>query len=159
VFLAGGARAQQGGGQRIAGSVVLAVAMRPVGGWMSDRLSPIPVLIAAFSVVTAFAVVAAFALPLIPTGTVAFLGMAAALGTGTGAVFALVSRMVPTERVGAVTGVVGAAGGLGGFFPPLVMGAVYGALGSYTLGFVLLAATAAISATFTATVLRRRVRA
>ena len=37
--------------------------------------------------------------------------MAAALGTGTGAVFALVARMVAAERVGAVTGVVGAAGG------------------------------------------------
>jgi NNP family nitrate/nitrite transporter-like MFS transporter len=66
-------------------------------------------------VVAAFAVVAAFHLPLIPVGTVAFLGMAAALGASTGAVFALVARLVAAERVGAVTGVVGAAGALGGF--------------------------------------------
>lgn len=141
---------------RTAGFVMLAVAMRPVGGWVSDRLTPVPVLLTTFIVVTVFAGVAAFAFPLIPTATIAFLGMAAALGTGTGAVFALVARMVPTERVGAVTGVVGAAGGLGGFFPPLVMGAVYGALGSYTVGFGLLAATAVIATLFTASVVRRQ---
>ena len=82
--------------------------------------------------------------------------MAAALGAGTGAVFALVARLVPPERVGSVTGVVGAAGGLGGFFPPLVMGLVYGSLGDYTVGYLLLAVTAAIAALFTATVVRRR---
>ena len=141
---------------RTAGFVVLAVAMRPIGGWLCDRLSPITVLVTAFAVVAVFAVLAAFQLPLIPVATIAFLGMAAALGTGTGAVFALVARMVAAERVGAVTGVVGAAGGLGGFFPPLVMGLVYGSLGSYTVGFLLLAATAAAAGAFTATIVRRR---
>jgi NNP family nitrate/nitrite transporter-like MFS transporter len=62
------------------------------------------------------------------------------------------------EWVGAVTGVVGAAGGLGGFFPPLVMGSIYGVLGDYTLGFLLLAATATTAAAFTATAMRRRAR-
>jgi NNP family nitrate/nitrite transporter-like MFS transporter len=141
---------------RTAGFVVLAVAMRPVGGWLSDRFHPVPIVVTAFGVVTVFAVVAAFGLPLIPVATAAFLGMAAALGTGTGAVFALVARTVPAERVGAVTGVVGAAGGLGGFFPPLVMGVVYSALGSYAVGLLLLAATAAAAGVFAATVLRNR---
>jgi NNP family nitrate/nitrite transporter-like MFS transporter len=143
---------------RTAGFVVLAVAMRPVGGWLCDRFRPITVLVTTYAAVALLAVVAAFELPLVPVGTVAFLGLAAALGAGTGAVFALVARLVPAERVGAVTGVVGAAGGLGGFFPPLVMGLVYGALGDYTIGFVLLAATAATAALFTATTVRRRVR-
>jgi MFS transporter, NNP family, nitrate/nitrite transporter len=49
-----------------------------------------------------------------------------------------------------VTGLVGAAGGLGGFFPPLVMGLVYGALGDYTFGFVLLAIPAATAGALTA---------
>ena len=141
---------------RTAGFVVLAVAMRPVGGWLSDRLNPVPVLVTGFGVVAAFASVVAFQPPLLPVATIAFLGMAAALGSGTGAVFALVARMVPAERVGSVTGVVGAAGGLGGFFPPLVMGLVYGALGGYTVGFVLLAITALGAALFTATVVRHR---
>ena len=140
---------------RTAGFVVFAVAMRPVGGWLSDRFAPVRVLTVTFSTITALAVLAAFQLPLVPVGTAAFLGLAAALGTGTGAVFALVARMVAAERVGAVTGVVGAAGGLGGFFPPLVMGLVYGSLGSYTLGFVLLAATAAAAGALTSTAVRR----
>ncbi|MEV0646270.1 MFS transporter [Phytomonospora sp. NPDC050363] len=144
---------------RTAGFVVLAVIMRPVGGWLCDKVDPVSVLTVAFGVTALLAVVVAFEPPLVPFGTIAFLGMAAALGTGTGAVFALVARLVPPERVGSVTGVVGAAGGLGGFFPPLVMGAVYGVTGGYMLGFLLLAVTALLAAVFTATTLRRRVAA
>lgn len=143
---------------RTAGFVVLAVAMRPVGGALSDRLHPVPVLVGAYAGVGLLALVAAAQLDLVPIGTLAFLGMAAALGTATGAVFALLARLVRPERVGAVTGVVGAAGGLGGFFPPLVMGLIYGALGDYTIGFLLLTATATIAAAFTATAMRRRAR-
>ena len=73
--------------------------------------------------------------------TICCLAMALALGLGTGAVFKLVPVWFP-DRVGAVTGVVGAAGGLGGFFPPLVMGVVKSATGGYALGFVLMAAVA-----------------
>ncbi len=141
---------------RTAGFVVLAVVMRPIGGWLSDRIGPITVLVTSYGAVALLAVGAALGLPLVPLGTIAFLGMAAALGAGTGAVFALVARLVPAGQVGAVTGVVGAAGGLGGFFPPLVMGAVYGATGSYAIGFLLLAATAATAALFTATAMRNR---
>jgi NNP family nitrate/nitrite transporter-like MFS transporter len=69
--------------------------------------------------------------------------MAGALGTAAGAVFALVAQRAPAERVGAVTGVVGAAGGLGGFVPPLLMGSIYGASGSYAWGLIALAVVAA----------------
>lgn len=141
---------------RTAGFVVLAVAMRPIGGWLSDRFNPIAVLLSAYGAAALLALIAAFEFPLVPVGTVAFLGLAAALGAGTGAVFALLARLVAPEQVGAVTGVVGAAGGLGGFFPPLVMGLVYGALGNYMSGFLLLAATAAAAGVFTATVVRWR---
>jgi NNP family nitrate/nitrite transporter-like MFS transporter len=96
---------------RTAGFVVLAVAMRPSAAGSATGCARPSVLATAFAFVAVFAVLAAFQLPLIPVDTIAFLGMAAALGTGTGAVFALVARMVATERVGSVTGVVGAAGG------------------------------------------------
>ncbi|MFD7766140.1 nitrate/nitrite transporter [Streptomyces sp. NPDC059787] len=139
---------------RTAGFVVLAVAARPVGGWLSDRLHPVPVLIGAYAAIAALALLASLELPLVPTGTLAFLGIAAALGAGSGAVFALVTRLVPADRVGSVTGVVGAAGGLGGFFPPLVMGAVYSIADDYTWGYLLLALTAAATCAFTATVVR-----
>lgn len=142
---------------RTAGFVVLAVAMRPVGGWLCDRFDPVRVLAGAYGAVTLLAVLAAFELPLIPLGTITFLGLAAALGAGTGAVFALLARLIEPERVGSVTGLVGACGGIGGFFPPLVMGLVYSAAGDYALGFVLLAVTAAGAGLLTVTVVRRRV--
>jgi MFS transporter, NNP family, nitrate/nitrite transporter len=143
---------------RTAGFVVLAVAMRPVGGWLSDRFDPVTVLTASFTGAAALAALAAAELELLPAGTVAFLGLAAVLGAASGAVFALVARMTPPERVGSVTGVVGAAGGLGGFIPPLLMGAIYGRSGDYSLGYVLLAVVAMLSALMTATVVRRSAR-
>jgi NNP family nitrate/nitrite transporter-like MFS transporter len=63
--------------------------------------------------------------------------MAAAIGMGNGAVFKLVPQRFP-KAVGSVTGLVGAAGGLGGFFPPLVLGAIRQHTGTFTWGFVLL---------------------
>jgi NNP family nitrate/nitrite transporter-like MFS transporter len=127
---------------RMAGFVLLAVIMRPVGGWLSDRFAPTRVLAAALAVVVMGAVVQSFTPDLAPVGTIAFLSMAAALGAGSGATFALVARRAPAEQVGSVTGVVGAAGGLGGFLPPLVMGVIYGQYGDYALGLVLLAVVA-----------------
>jgi NNP family nitrate/nitrite transporter-like MFS transporter len=64
--------------------------------------------------------------------------MAFLLGAGNGAVFKLVPQYF-TREAGTVTGLVGAAGGLGGFFPPLVMGVVKTTMGSYTVGYLLLA--------------------
>jgi NNP family nitrate/nitrite transporter-like MFS transporter len=143
---------------RMAGFVLLAVLMRPVGGWLSDRADPVRVLAGCLAVVTVGAVVQAFTPSLAPLGTVAFLGMAAALGAGSGAVFALVALLAPADKVGSVTGVVGAAGGLGGFVPPLVMGALYGAFSSYALGLAALAVVALASLVFTSTAVRRAVR-
>lgn len=143
---------------RTAGFVVVAVAMRPVGGWLSDHTHPVPVLVATYVLVCALAIGAAFESSQALVRIVVFLGMAAGLGAGAGAVFALVARVVEPEKVGAVTGVVGAAGGLGGFFPPLVMGAVKSVTGDFFWGFMLLAATAAAAGVVTATAVRHRVR-
>ena len=79
-----------------------------------------------------------------PVGAAAFLGMAAALGSGSGATFALIARVTDPSRVGGVTGLVGAAGGLGGFAPPLIMGYVYGRTDSYAIGLGLLSVTATL---------------
>jgi len=143
---------------RTAGFVVLAVAMRPVGGWLSDKIHPVPVLTACFTAAAALALLASAELSLMPWGTIAFLGLAASLGAASGAVFALVARIAPPDKVGSVTGVVGAAGGLGGFVPPLLMGSIYGRTGDYSLGYVLLAVVALAVAVFTATVVRRGAR-
>jgi NNP family nitrate/nitrite transporter-like MFS transporter len=140
---------------RMAGFVLVAVVMRPVGGFLSDRIDPVPVLGAAFGVVTVGAALAAFTPDLMPIGTVTFLTLAAALGVGSGGTFALVAQRAPATMVGSVTGLVGAAGGLGGFIPPLLMGSIYGRWSDYGLGLALLAGMAALATVYTLTAVRR----
>ena len=124
-------------GLRAAGFTLVATAARPVGGWLSDRVGAATVLVVAFIGIGLDA--AALALlardPTIVPVTIACLTLAAFLGSGNGAVFKLVPQEFP-EATGAATGVVGAAGGLGGFFPPIVMGIVKDHFDTYALGFV-----------------------
>ena len=124
-------------GARAAGFAALAVAARPVGGWMSDRYGAAIVLAAAFAgVAVDGAVLAAIAThPTIVTVSIACLTMGVCLGVGSGAIFKLVPNEFPANP-GAATGIVGAIGGLGGFFPPVVMGLVKGWTGSFALGFI-----------------------
>ncbi len=143
---------------RMAGFVLFAVVMRPVGGWLSDRFEPTRVLAASLIVVVLGAATQSFTPGLAPVGTIAFLSMAAALGAGSGATFALVAAMAPATKVGSVTGVVGAAGGLGGFVPPLLMGVIYGQYGSYAAGLFLLALVAASALLLDLTAVRKAAR-
>lgn len=125
---------------RAGGFVVLAILARPVGGLLSDRIGGAHVLDVVFPTVALLAIVLAF-LPGMILLTIAFLGIAAALGLGNGAVLKLIAERFP-ETAGAVSGLVGAAGGIGGFFPPIVMGLVLDLTGGYALGFLLLSAVA-----------------
>jgi NNP family nitrate/nitrite transporter-like MFS transporter len=124
-------------GARAAGFAALAVLARPIGGSLSDRIGAMKVLLASVSGVAVLAFVLAAAYKNMVPLTIACLTLAVVLGLGAGAVFKLVPEWFP-DRVGSVTGVVGAAGGLGAFFPPLVMGVVKSATGGYGLGFVLM---------------------
>ncbi len=144
---------------RMAGFVVVAVLLRPLGGWLSDRLGPIRVLAVAYAVVVAGSALAANHPPVNTLGAVAFLSMAAALGAGSGATFALVAQVTEPSQVGGVTGLVGAAGGLGGFVPPLLMGYVYGQTDSYAIGLWALAVTAALMLVLTLTIVSRTAEA
>jgi MFS transporter, NNP family, nitrate/nitrite transporter len=124
-------------GARAAGFAAIAVAARPVGGWLADRYGGATVLTAAFAgIAVDGAVLAAVAShPTMLTVSIACLTMGVFLGIGSGAVFKLVPQEFP-ENPGAATGIVGAVGGVGGFFPPVVMGLIKGWTGSFALGFV-----------------------
>lgn len=139
-----------GAGTRTAGFAVAAVLARPVGGMLADRLGPRTVAAVSFAGAAVLAVVVALRPPPeLPAG-IAFVLLAAFLGLGTGGVFAWVAVTAPQQRVGSVTGIVGAAGGLGGYFPPLVMGATYDAPDhTYTIGLSLLCIVAVIALVYT----------
>jgi NNP family nitrate/nitrite transporter-like MFS transporter len=128
-------------GFRTAGFVALATVLRPVGGVLADRVGGARVLFWVFPATAVLALIMAGAFvpatPDLVLFSIGALGMAAAIGLGNGAVFKLVPQYFP-QSVGSVTGVVGAAGGLGGFFPPLVLGVIKQMTGSYAWGFVLL---------------------
>jgi NNP family nitrate/nitrite transporter-like MFS transporter len=141
---------------RMAGFVLVAVLMRPVGGWLSDRIRPATVLTVAFAVVAVGALVQSAAPGLVPLGTIVFLSMAGALGAASGATFALVAQRAPAAQVGSVTGIVGAAGGLGGFVPPLVMGSIFGRSGDYRTGLLALSAMAVLVLLLAASLRRTR---
>ena len=112
--------------------------LRPVGGALSDRFGGTRVLSGVLGGVGAIGVGLAILPGLGPTVVLLFLALGL-LGMGNGAVFGLVPERFPT-RIGAVTGLVGAAGGVGGFILPFALGSLASVMGSYTPGFACVAA-------------------
>jgi NNP family nitrate/nitrite transporter-like MFS transporter len=116
----------------IAGSL-----LRPVGGWLSDRIGGYRVLLVLLAGFAGCLAAVAAAPPIGVAVALLFVGMGL-LGMGNGAVFQLVPQRFP-QSIGIVTGVVGAAGGLGGFFLPTMLGVAKDATGSYGAGLMLFA--------------------
>jgi MFS transporter, NNP family, nitrate/nitrite transporter len=143
----------QDAARRAAGFIVMATVARPVGGALADRFGGPVVLLFGLVAIGLGAILTAFE-PQIAAATVGYLTIAAAMGVGNGAVFALVGRKSPAGKVGSVTGLVGAAGGLGGFIPPILMALVLQATGSYAIGLMLLSNVAFAGAIYTAWRLR-----
>ncbi|MGB7513158.1 MAG: MFS transporter [Candidatus Acidiferrum sp.] len=128
-------------GFRTAGFVVLATLARPLGGWLSDKIGGARVLHVVFLGIIPFALLMSW--PSMLPFTVGALGCAFLLGNGNGAVFKLVPQCFSKE-VGTVTGLVGAMGGLGGFFPPLLLGFFRDHFHIVWPGFALLAFLSAV---------------
>jgi len=113
---------------------------RPLGGYLADRFGGIRVLKLLFGAIGVL-MLGVGLLPSLPLVTIfLFLGMSC-LGMGNGSVFQLVPQRFRQE-IGVVTGVVGAAGGVGGFLLPSLLGVFKDLTGSYGTGFFLLAAMA-----------------
>jgi NNP family nitrate/nitrite transporter-like MFS transporter len=118
--------------------------MRPLGGWLSDRLGGYRLLL----LLLASAGVGLGAVAMLPPIAVVvplLFVTVGLLGMGNGAVFQLVPQRF-ASRMGIVTGVVGAAGGLGGFFLPSVLGAVKDATGTYAIGLMAFSAAFMVGA-------------
>lgn len=114
--------------------------LRPVGGAVSDRLGGTRVLSGLLAVIAALAVGLALLPPLwlvVPM----FVVTMATLGMGNGAVFQVIPQLFGRE-IGVITGLVGAAGGVGGFYLPTVLGSLKEVTGSFGPGFLVFASMA-----------------
>jgi MFS transporter, NNP family, nitrate/nitrite transporter len=137
-------------GARTAIFVLVATLSRPIGGILSDKIGGQKLLLGVFLGIAAISWL--MAMPSIVLFTVGSISCAILFGLGNGGVFKLVPQYFP-RQTGSVTGLVGAAGGLGGFFPPIVLGICRDLTDSYAIGFGLLiifalTCTAILSQTF-----------
>src|SRR5690554_290161 len=116
-----------------AGSVV-----RPIGGNVADRIGGVKSLSMVYVAAAAFLFMVSFGLPSPWMALAAFVGAMLALGMGNGAVFQLVPQRFRRE-IGVMTGLVGMAGGVGGFYLASSLGYSQELTGSYQLGFLIFA--------------------
>jgi NNP family nitrate/nitrite transporter-like MFS transporter len=105
-----------------AASVFLGSFARPIGGALADRIGGVRLLMGALLVVAVLAT-AMSQVPPLAVGTGLLLATLATLGLGNGAVFQLLPQRFP-RQLGSMTGLVGAAGGVGGFCLPLLLSAL-----------------------------------
>jgi NNP family nitrate/nitrite transporter-like MFS transporter len=127
-------------GQATALVALMGSASRPFGGYLADRVGGVRMLLVALAGIGVTYGLASRLPPASLMLGLLFVGMAC-LGLGNGAVFQLVPQRFRQE-IGIVTGIVGAIGGLGGFFLPTLLGFVKQSTGSFSSAFVVLALVA-----------------
>jgi NNP family nitrate/nitrite transporter-like MFS transporter len=127
-----------------AGCVFFGSALRPVGGAISDRIGGVRTLMSVYSLAAVALVVASFHQAGPAAGLAVILIGMGALGAGNGAVFQLAPQRFGKE-IGVITGLVGAMGGVGGFYLATTLGLAKQATGSYQAGFLGFAALALIA--------------
>ncbi|HEY3443878.1 MAG TPA: nitrate/nitrite transporter [Paludibaculum sp.] len=114
--------------------VVCGSFLRPIGGMLADRIGGFRVLISVLAVSGAGLCAVATLPPVLVA--LPLLGLVMAMfGMGNGAVFQLVPQRFE-KSVGVMTGLVGAAGGIGGFLLPSQMGVLRDLTGSYGSGML-----------------------
>lgn len=114
--------------------VIAGSALRPLGGYLADRFGGVRLLTGLF-LIAGTTMLGLATLPPMFAGTVLLFATMATLGMGNGAVFQLVPQRFPKE-IGVTTGIVGSAGGFGGFLLPTVLGSMKQATGSFSGGFL-----------------------
>lgn len=126
-----------------AGFAVVGTLLRPVGGYISDRVRPMTLLKYDFILIILAAIVLGIFLKTQGIFTTIVIVLAVLVGLGNGIIFKMVP-FVSSGNTGAVTGFVGAMGGLGGYFPPIILGFIKQYTGSYEIGIYLIAIFAII---------------
>jgi NNP family nitrate/nitrite transporter-like MFS transporter len=111
--------------------------LRPVGGYLADRFGGIRML-AVLYVGVGLMMLGMATLPPLALGTMLMFTGMGMLGMGNGSVFQLVPQRFPRE-IGVMTGIVGAAGGLGGFFLPNLLGSLRQLTDTFSGGFLIFA--------------------
>jgi NNP family nitrate/nitrite transporter-like MFS transporter len=108
--------------------------LRPVGGWLADKIGGYRLLLALFACIAICLMVVSALPPIAIVVPTLFISMGM-LGMGNGAVFQMAPQRFSAD-IELITGIVGAAGGLGGFFLPSVLGALKDISGSYGTGML-----------------------
>jgi MFS transporter, NNP family, nitrate/nitrite transporter len=130
-------------GLRTAGFIALATFFRPIGGWLGDKFNSFIILMFVFAGMTISGILLAF-MPSLTLYTIGCLAVAICAGIGNGTIFKLVPLYF-SKQAGIVNGIVSAMGGLGGFFPPLMLAFLFNLTGHYAIGFMALSQVALAS--------------
>ncbi|MCL6571325.1 MAG: MFS transporter [Bacillus sp. (in: Bacteria)] len=121
-------------GLRTAGFIAVATVFRPIGGWIGDKINPFLILMGVFTGLTFAGFLLSFT-PSLPIYSFGCLLVAFCAGIGNGAIFKLVPFYF-SKQAGIVNGIVSAMGGLGGFFPPIILTILFNITGHYAIGFM-----------------------
>jgi NNP family nitrate/nitrite transporter-like MFS transporter len=128
--------------------------VRPIGGLIADRLSGVKVLLVLLVAISICNLGFAILMPPLAGGVALLVALYFCFGLGNGATFQLVPHRWK-GKTGVMTGIIGAAGGIGGFYLPVVMSIARESTGSYQLGFVTFGVLAAVAFILVATLHRQ----
>ncbi|OHQ78969.1 nitrate transporter NarT [Staphylococcus sp. HMSC074D07] len=117
--------------------IALATFLRPVGGVIGDKFNAVQALIIDFVIMIIGALILSLSSHIV-LFTIGCLAISICAGIGNGLIFKLVPSYFSKEA-GSANGIVSMMGGLGGFFPPLVITFVTSITGSSHLAFFFLA--------------------
>jgi NNP family nitrate/nitrite transporter-like MFS transporter len=126
-----------------AGCVFAGSLVRPMGGALADRIGGVKALMVVY-LVAAVALAGVAKAASLPAALGLFVLAMLALGTGNGAVFQLVPQRFQAE-IGVMTGLVGMAGGIGGFYLASSLGLAKQFTGSFAPGFLIFAGLAVMA--------------
>jgi NNP family nitrate/nitrite transporter-like MFS transporter len=128
----------------MAGLSLVGAMVRPVGGFIADRLSGVKVLLVLLMAISLCNFAFAALMPPLTGGIALLVALYFGFGLGNGATFQLVPQRWK-GKTGVMTGIIGAAGGIGGFYLPVIMAMAKEATGSYQLGFATFGVLAALA--------------